>query len=369
MVDRGVVGDARAERVPRAALDREFVAHHEDAAVVVVPHRHVMHLVARMGGAKEMLVPVLDPAHRATEPAREERDQQILGVDMSLDPEPAADIERDAAHPRLRHPQHMRRLAADPVHDLGRRPDRHRVAAAVVLGDDPAAFHRHRGVTVVDELPLEPARRGGKRPGDIALRDRELADQIGAEVIVQDRRPGSDRLLDIDGGGQGIEIDRHELSRVLGGVAAVGDDDGESLADKPHLVMREQRLRRVEEFVLDRRRPFARQRKLRVGGRRHLRHQLGAVHRQHNARRRRGLAYIDAADRPMRERAADKGDMQHPRQFEIGGKAAFAGQQPPVLAPQHRAADPGRVDFIRRGRLHGARIFAAAAATALTMLL
>jgi hypothetical protein len=36
----------------------------------------------------------------------------------------------------------------------------------------------------------------------------------------------------------------------------------------------------------------------------------------------------------MSQRAADKGRMQHARQFEVGNELPAAGQQPAVLAPQ-----------------------------------
>ena len=49
-----------------------------------------------------MLAAVLDPLHRPAERARQERDQQILGIDVALDAETAADVERDAAHAGFR---------------------------------------------------------------------------------------------------------------------------------------------------------------------------------------------------------------------------------------------------------------------------
>ncbi len=163
---------------------------------------------------------------------------------MALDPEPAADIGRDAAHPRLGKAQHMRRLAPHPVHDLGRRPDRHRIGAAVVFGDDAPAFHRHRGVAVMDKAAFQAMRRGGERGLDIAFADRELADLVAAEVLVKQHGVGRDRALRVDDRGQRVEVERDEFGGVLGGVAAVGDDDGDRLADKPHLVVGEQWLGR-----------------------------------------------------------------------------------------------------------------------------
>src|SRR5208282_6347468 len=47
----------------------------------------------------------------------------------------------------------------------------------------------------------------------------------------------------------------------------------------------------------------------------------------------------------MGDRTADKGRMQHARQFEVGDELAPAGQQPPVLAPQQRAPDIGSAAF------------------------
>ena len=100
-MDRGVVGDAGADRVPGAAIDDVIVAQREDAAVVVEADLDIVQLVARMRRADQVLAPVLDPAHRPPELAGEECDQQVFGVDMALAAEAAADIERDAADPRL----------------------------------------------------------------------------------------------------------------------------------------------------------------------------------------------------------------------------------------------------------------------------
>ncbi len=99
---RGVVGDAGADRVPGAAIDEIIVADRDDAAIIVEPYLDVMQLVARMRRAHQVLAAVLDPPHRPAEPVGEEGDKQIFGIDVPLTAEAAADIERDAAHPRLR---------------------------------------------------------------------------------------------------------------------------------------------------------------------------------------------------------------------------------------------------------------------------
>ena len=83
-MDRGVVGDARPDRVPGAAIDDVIIAQREDAAVVVEADLDIVQLVARMRRAHQVLAPGLDPAHRPPEPARKERDQHVLGIDVAL---------------------------------------------------------------------------------------------------------------------------------------------------------------------------------------------------------------------------------------------------------------------------------------------
>ena len=180
-MDGGVVGDPRADRVPGPAIDDVVVAQRQDPAVVVKGDLDIVQLVARVGGAHHVLAPVLDPAHRAAELAREKGDEQVFGIDMPLAAKPAADIERDAAHPRLGQAEQRSGLAPHPMHNLGRRPDRRRLGAPVVGGDDPAALHRHRGVAVMVEAALEAVRGAGERRLDIAAADRKRADQIGVD--------------------------------------------------------------------------------------------------------------------------------------------------------------------------------------------
>ena len=115
---RGVVGDARSDRIPGAAIDDEAVAKRQQPAVVVEADLDVVDLVARMARRHEVLVPVLDPAHRPLHGAGEKRNQQFFRIDMALDAEAAADVERDAADARLRQIQNRRSLAAQPVHHL-----------------------------------------------------------------------------------------------------------------------------------------------------------------------------------------------------------------------------------------------------------
>src|SRR5262249_15461812 len=102
--DRGVVNHAGADRIPRAAIDDELIAQRQDAAVVVKADLDIVDLVARMAGAHQMLAAVLNPLDRPPQPSGPEPNQQVSRVDVPLEAETAADVERDAAYARFRKP-------------------------------------------------------------------------------------------------------------------------------------------------------------------------------------------------------------------------------------------------------------------------
>ena len=107
----------------------------------------------------------------------------------------------------------------------------------------------------------------------------------------------------------------------------------------PHLVVRQQRLLRIEEFVLDWVVHLLGSESWPLGHRRQQPQQIGAAQRQHHAGRRGRARQVDRADRRVRHRAADEDGVQHARQYEIGDELPLAGQQPAVFAPQQRAPD------------------------------
>ncbi len=132
---------------------------------------------------------------------------------------------------------------------------------------------------------------------------------------MDDGGAGFERLFGIEHRRQRLEIELDQLRRVLGGVAAVCDDDRDRLADVADLVMGQQRLLRIDEFVLHQRRPFARQRHLRVRHRRQHARELRPGQHKDNAGRGGGARHVDRLDARMRLRAADEHRMQHVRQI------------------------------------------------------
>src|SRR5262249_18374200 len=131
-----------------------------------------------------MLVAILDPAHRSDNPAGQERNQEILGIDVALDAETAAHIWRRNTHAALRQSEYGRRLSAEPMHHLGRGPNRDGICALVVDADNAAAFQWHAAVAVMIEPAFQLVWRARQRSVDVTLRDREFADDIGANLLV-----------------------------------------------------------------------------------------------------------------------------------------------------------------------------------------
>src|SRR5262245_19080490 len=266
-----------------------------------------------MAGAHQMLAAVLDPLDRAPQYARKERNQQVLWVDVPLEAEAAADIECDAAYARFRKPQDRGRLAPHPMNDLGGRPDRHAIRPWVVDADDAAALHGRGGIAVMIKAPLQLVRGARERGGDVALADREGANEVGLEFVVDDRSARAQRRFRVNNGWEGVEIEGDQLSRIFGGVAALRYDDGDGLADMPDFVVSQQGLLGIDELVLDKRRPFAGERELRVRHWRQELQQVRAAQGTGNARRRGGARQIHAADARVCDRASDENRVQHVR--------------------------------------------------------
>ncbi len=258
---------------------------------------------------------------------------------MALEAKAPAYIERDAAHARLRKPQHRGCLAANPMYDLGGRPDGHRICSSIVDADDAAALHRRGGIAVMMKAALQLVRGARKRGIDVALANGECADEVGVESFVDDRRALAQRLLRIDDGRKRIEIETDQLSRVFRRMTTLGHDDGNGLADMADLVVGEKGLLGVDELVLDQRRPFTRQRELRVRHRRQELQEIPAAQGTGDARRTARTRQIHGADARMGERASDEDRVQHVRQIEVGNELSLTGQQAMVLATRQRAAD------------------------------
>ena len=133
--------------------------------------------------------------------------------------------------------------------------------------------------------------------------------------------------------GQRLVVDVDQFDRVLGEVAALGDDQRNRVADELGLALGQRRPRSVRDVLARDGVPGLLDVGVEVGGGEHRVH---AGQRQ----RRRG---VDAVDPGARERAAHEAGVQHARPGDVVDEAAAAGQQPGVLDPLYAGSGvPGR---------------------------
>ena len=174
-----------------------------------------------------------------------------------------------------------------------------------------------------------------------------------------DDDPVARRVLEVDDRRQRVVVDDHRLDRVARRVAALGQDDGDDLADVVHLAAGEREVRRVVHVVGDR--PRARQRRgplvVEVGA--------GAAPPARLA----GRAPREASTvmRAWAMRAAHQAHPERAGDGEVVDELGLAGEQLGVLlADAARAEDSTRSAALRwRSRRASAP---APAITALTML-
>ncbi len=175
---------------------------------------------------------------------------------------------------------------------------------------------------------------------------------------MQDRRR---IVLGVSGIRDGVErfvLDLHELRRVTGPFARVGDDRDDRLADEAHLAdgervvlqVRAGRRGELEEGVGERRDLFAGQRPVHAGGLLGLRH-------------------VDRGDVRMCVRRAHEVDVTHAVTLDVVDEHSLALDEPAVLLARDALPRPGLLgrfglDAFRRGRR---RAHEAAALTASKM--
>ena len=134
-------------------------------------------------------------------------------------------------------------------------------------------------------------------------------------------------------GRQGVDVELDRLKRILGRRRAIGDHDGDRLADIADLAMRDHRLL----VGLERRHLLLPERNLRDGAERraHVRRRDDGVHPGARERRRR----VDGDDAAMRHGAAQDRRMQQAVAHDVVDILAAAAQETQVLDALDRAAD------------------------------
>ena len=221
-----------------AGIMHEDVVHAQDFAVARQGNLGLMHLAALLRGGEEVLLAVLDPLDGAAEAHGDPGNEDLFRIEHhDFGAEAAADKGRNHAHLLFGEAEHRGKPVADGDRRLGGVPDGQLLVAWVPAGHDAAVFHGGGGPAVVGKAALNQ---------DVGLlpchRIVTLAlDGVGVEilrqVIVDKRRSGVEGVLDIDHGGQHLDLDQDLFGRVLCRVAGCGHDDGKRLARMADLVL------------------------------------------------------------------------------------------------------------------------------------
>ena len=189
-----------------------------------------------MGRRQVPLAPRLDPLDRPSDPPSERERERLLGVDVQLRAESAADVGRDHAELRLGDPQHHRERHARDVRDLRRRPHRQLARGREGLDKHAARLDRVRDQPLLAiPLPHDDVR-SFELLVDRSSRKRPRVAPVRAELLVDERRALRERELGIDHDRQRLVVDLHQLGSVACGLAALRDDDRNTVADIAGLV-------------------------------------------------------------------------------------------------------------------------------------
>ena len=195
----------RQEQLVGADVGDDLGVPGRERAVALGADLDVVDLVTPVVGDHQTLGTRLDPLHRAPELARRPRAADLLGVDVELGAETTPDLGRDHADPVLGDADQERQEQTEEVRDLGRAP--HRELFAAILGQHPARLDRPSGHAMVDDATLDDDVRLGKAGLEVPAAERPVADLVGPELLVDQRRTVLERLLGIGHDRQRVVLD------------------------------------------------------------------------------------------------------------------------------------------------------------------
>ena len=271
-----MAGNMNAPRIGTPGRDELQVGAHvgeqadleaEQRAVGLRGDLDVLDLVAAVDGGLVVLAARLGPLDRAAELLGDDEGEHLLGVDVELEAEAAADVGRDDADLVLADAGDQREHDAQDVRDLGGGVDGVLVGRGDGRDDDGARLHRRAHEALLLEAALDD--------DGVGVRGERLVVVLAARRTARRRRCWCpcrlwtsgrallDRLLHVDDGGQLLVLDDDRLERVGRGVAVAGDDDRDAVADVADLVGGERVVVGVDHVGRDR--PGAGQRALDVG--------------------------------------------------------------------------------------------------------
>ena len=332
-----------------AVVVHEAAAQAEQPRVLVDGDLQIPPLVAFLMRDQEILAPVLHPLHRPPERDARGSDRTVLAIVGALRAEAAADVGRDHTHLRIAEIEHVHERALQSMRALAGDVRGELLGRRVPVDHETAALDEEGSATMLEQALPEHVRGLAERLVDVAVFHRHARDDVVGSARVRGDGRGFDGRPHVGHRGQDLVVDLDEAGRILRDIAAVGDDDGDWLADDAHLLPRQHvlhtdladgRVRDIERQAL-------------------LAHHLGQVSPgEHgvNSGMRLGLGGVDAPDGRVGVRRAHQRGMQHSRQRDVVDEAAPAGEEGGVLLALDGSAEPRAALGLPGFRDHGSTL-------------
>ena len=216
-VDHLVGFDAAGARIDRVGADAGEIVDLEggDGAVVVDADLGLDAMIAGMDVGDEALQPVGDEFHRPAQQLRQRNGRHLVGIDMHLDAERAADVLGDDAHLMGFEVQMLGENVLRHVRRLGAVIDGQPLFARIPVGDDGARFVGDAGMAAEHEGRFGDGVRFSKRFIGIAGGMGALEGEIVAELGMDHRRRFIERGFGVGDGGQRLVVDLHQRAAVF----------------------------------------------------------------------------------------------------------------------------------------------------------
>ena len=187
---RGERLERRRHRVDgvRAGVADQRAPERADDPVAAGGHLGVVHVVAGLGAGEEVLAPVLEPAHGSAEPARDLGHRDVLGIEVHLRSEPAADRRAEDAQLRVRDAEGLGQPRAHQVRRLGRGPHGEHPVHRIERRHHAARLHRRGRAARVAERLGDADRRRLEARLDGAVLEARVEDDVVAQLLEEPRR-------------------------------------------------------------------------------------------------------------------------------------------------------------------------------------
>ena len=326
--------DAARSRIDRIGSDAGQIVDLEcgDRAVAFDADFCFDAMIARMDVGDETFETVGDEFNRPLQEFRQRRRRHLVGIDMHLDAERAADVLRQDAHLIFFEIEMLGEQVLHHVRRLRALIDGEAPLARIPVGDDGARLVGDAGMAAEHECRLDHDVGGGKTLVRFAGIERPLKGEIVAKLGMDHRRFCVERRFRIGDARQNFVIHPDQGASVLRFGAGAGDHGAHRLALPAGALDRDGVLRRrFDSFEM---------REHADPGRDHL-GKLGAGDDRDDAGRLLGFRSLDIFDAGMGMRRTHECDMRHARQRNVGDVLAAPLGEPRQIGPRHRTADIG----------------------------